>query len=183
MELVGARVMILDATVKGFIGNCGIITACSLNCYYVALDLDGVSQDDREVDAVDALKHRWKGGKRGASSDIKATDTTIPSSIAGMNNQSNSIANILSDTECLDKGSKKGSSVGVRLPDKATTQLVRAHVVIGVMLPVLDRGKMQSTTSQEVSSNAGDSGQDESPLTEDVQVAVLYGKRFMPHAL
>jgi len=223
MELVGARITILDAIVKQLIGSSGIITACSLNCFYVALDgiIDQKKEDDEKKEdnysAVTAIKlHKRKVDT--ASCDIKVADAGNPSSIGGSNNNThnnNNNNNIVnsnrSDTECLydhdhDSNSKKKKRQHTQ-PMKAS-QLVRAHAVIGVLLPVLVRGKRaHSSSSSSSSSNSGSScettitaaaanttssssstggnsgGRDDDPFTEDVQVAVLYGKRFMPQAL
>jgi hypothetical protein len=224
MELVGARITILDAIVKQLIGSSGIITACSLNCFYVALDdIDQNKEDDEKaeqeedysaVTAVDAIKlHKRKVDT--VSYDIKVADAGSASSIVGNNNSNNThimnniVSSIaISDTECLhdhdhdNKKKKKKASMGgdTQRQTMKATQLVRAHVVIGVLLPVLVRGKRThssssstssasscdttTATSSSSSSSAGNSGgRDDDPLTEDVQVAVLYGKRFMPQAL
>lgn len=222
MELVGARITILDAIVKQLIGSSGIITACSLNCFYVALDgIDQNKEDDEKeedysaVTAVDAIKiHKRKVDI--VSCDIKVADAGSASSIVGNNNSNNNTHNNnnnnivnsnRSDTECLhdhdddsnnNNNKKKKKKRQPTQPMKAT-QLVRAHVVIGVLLPVLVRGKRTHSSSNSgsscdttttaaastsSSSTAGNSGgRDDDPLTEDVQVAVLYGKRFMPQAL
>ena len=227
MELVGARITILDAIVKQLIGSSGIITACSLNCFYVALDGIDQKKEDNEkkeenhfaVTAVDAIKlHKRKVDT--TSCDIKVADAGNPSSIIGNNNNNthnkNSVINsiVISDSECLhdhdhDHNIKKNPSTGgdTQVQPMKATQIVRAHVVIGVLLPVLVRGKRANsssstsgsscdttiraatatTTSSNSSSTAGNSGgrddDDDDLSTEDVQVAVLYGKRFMPQAL
>ena len=178
MELVGARISVIDATKRELIGKSGIITACSQNCYYVAVD-----NKDGKVD--DVIKH----GTVKVDTLLNEKDDNMNDNINSTNikNDTNSLNDIRHndgiDTKSInhDIDIKKNKSI------VAAIKLVRAHVIIGVMLPVLIRKERLSSSTDCFSHTV--SGADSSSevisdqmADEEVQVAVLYGKHFMPHA-
>ena len=167
MELVGARVYVLDAEKKCLVGKVGIVTATSKNCLYLAVDSprSPLMRPDTTSSMVDGSKET----KEKQPIDITVTSNTTKAAQGAL------------------RVVREGAVLGLLLPSKASS--FRSSKTAGVLFTETTITVEAPTLHENGGCAGAEAGIEQSQYQWDqrekadptVSMCVLYGKHFLPH--
>ena len=160
MELVGARVYVLDAEKKCLVGKVGIVTATSKNCLYLAVD--------------------------SPRSPLMRPDTTS-SMVDGSKETKEKQPIVITATQGALRVVREGAVLGLLLPSKASS--FRSSKTAGALFTETTTAVEAPTLHENGGCAGAEAGIEQSQYQWDqrekadpaASMCVLYGKHFLPH--